>query len=76
MIKVKCPICGEEFEVKGGPIVTCPNCKAPLKITVLEGGITLAEVASEEQLEEWEEKDLIEFEEEELEELWGDIEES
>ena len=76
MIKVRCPVCGKEFEVEKGPIATCPNFKAPLRITVLEGGTTLAEVAVEEQLEGWEEKDLVEFEEEELEELWGDIEES
>ncbi len=76
MVKVRCPVCGEEFEVKKGPIVTCPNCKAPLRITVLEGGAVLAEVDVEEELGEWKEKDLIEFEEEELEELWGDIEES
>jgi len=76
VVKVRCPICGKEFEVKEGYTTMCPNCGAPLRITVLEGGITLAEVAPEERLEEWEEKDIVEFEEEELEELWGDIEES
>jgi len=44
----------------------------------LDDGTPLVEIAMEADVEGWSEveKDILEFEEEELEELWGDIEES
>lgn len=77
-MKVKCPICGKELEVSVGPIITCPSCGVPLKVVLLDDGTPLLEIAMEADVEGWSEveKDILEFEEEELEELWGDIEES
>ncbi len=77
-MKAKCPVCGTELEASVGPVTTCPGCGAPLKVVLLGDGTPLVEIAMEADVEGWSEveKDILEFEEEELEELWGDIEES
>jgi len=73
---VRCPVCGGELEAVG-ELTSCPSCGAPLRV-ILQEDIPSVEVAVEADLEGWEgtERDILEFEEEELEELWGDIEES
>ncbi len=76
---ITCPVCGESFEVKEGTSAAiCPNCKAPLRIVLLEDGTPLVEIDVDSNIEGWgvSEGEILEFEEEELEELWGDIEEA
>lgn len=43
MLEVTCPVCGVEFELpegKGvGDLVTCPYCRARLRLTLEDGEI-------------------------------------